>query len=310
MQTDWIEAFLAVVDQQGFAAASAYLYRSQGRVSSYIAAIESELGVRLFDRSQRPVVLTAEGVAFLPHARQLLDTLDSARSAALAVQHLARGGVALATYPSASVEYVPRVMITLSQYYPNVAIELVERASSRIDQALAAGEAQVAIRPTVPEPLGHLQLSYAPLWQESLFLVVPDGHRLASNQVVEPEEFRDEPIVVGGHGRRDTEFLRQLGQSAADFTIKYRTEQPQTLVSLVRHGLAVGVVNDLALRSIRLDGVHEIPLVSPMRREVGLFWSHSAEVSTATSALVRAVLSTPPPPGTADIRRSDDPQNE
>src|SRR5690606_6562061 len=97
VQTKWLEAFLAVVDHQGFGAASTHLYRSQGRISSYIASLESELGVQLFDRHRRPARLTSEGWAFLPYARSILETLDNGRSAALAVQGLARGDVALAT---------------------------------------------------------------------------------------------------------------------------------------------------------------------------------------------------------------------
>jgi DNA-binding transcriptional LysR family regulator len=82
---DWLETFLAVVDRGGFTAASADVHRSQSRVSAHIAALERELGVRLFDRTQRPTALTPAGEVFARHARQIIDAVETARSEVVAL---------------------------------------------------------------------------------------------------------------------------------------------------------------------------------------------------------------------------------
>src|SRR4051795_2217969 len=81
----WLETLLAVVDRGGFTAASATLHRSQSRVSGHIAALERELGVRLFDRSRRPTTLTPAGEVFLPYARAAVQNIGSAKAALCAL---------------------------------------------------------------------------------------------------------------------------------------------------------------------------------------------------------------------------------
>src|SRR3954452_149850 len=76
----WLETLLAVVDRGGFTAASATLHRSQSRVSAHVAALERELGVRLFDRSRRPTTLTPAGEVFLPYARAAVQNIASAKA--------------------------------------------------------------------------------------------------------------------------------------------------------------------------------------------------------------------------------------
>jgi len=304
MQTTWIEAFLAVVDHQGFATAAAHLYRSQGRISSYIAALEQELGVQLFDRNQRPARLTAEGTAFLPHARSLLETFEAGRIAALAVQGLSRGDVAVATYPSAGAEYLPLVLKAFGREYPNIEVKLVERQTRGIDHVLDSSEASIAIRPTVPQPLCRTPFRYQPLWRETICIVVADGHPLASGPSVIPTDLVGESLVIGGRNSEDAEITRLLSSAGVTPKIKYVSNQPQSIVALARHELAIGIINLMALQSIRLDGVTVVPMDSKITREVGVYWTASAETSSAATALLRTIASTRPPAPFDDLRAS------
>src|SRR6476469_4331633 len=72
VELDWLETFLAVVDQGGFTAASEHIHRSQSRVSAHIAGLERALGVQLIDRHRRPAALTDAGVVLSRHARAVL----------------------------------------------------------------------------------------------------------------------------------------------------------------------------------------------------------------------------------------------
>lgn len=303
MQTKWIEAFLAVVDHQGFGAASTHLYRSQGRISNYIASLETELGVQLFDRTQRPARLTSEGAAFLPHARTLLETLDSGRSAALAVQGLARGDVTVATYPSASAEFLPHVLRRFSAHYPNVEVQLIVRPTRGLDSALYDGDTSIIIRPTIPPMLFKASVQQRMLWRERMCLVVPKGHALAGREQIEWNDLVGQPLVVGGPNSRDTELSRiLLSVDGVVPTIKYLSDQPQTIVGLARSGLAVGITNALALQSVRLNGVVVIPLPAEAVREVGVYWSTATAGSPAATALLSTIVSTPAPATTVDLR--------
>ncbi|MQA16025.1 MAG: LysR family transcriptional regulator [Pseudonocardiaceae bacterium] len=303
MQMEWIQAFLAVADRGGFTAASVQLYRSQGRVSSYIAALERELGARLFDRDQRPVRLTAAGEAFVDHARAMVEDLETGREAMAAVQQLTRGDVTLAAYPSAGAAFVPEVLRRFSDDFPDIRVELVEQAVHGIDVALDEGPALVAVRPTLPPPRSTHPFGRSLLWREPMCLVIPEAHPLAGQDVATLADLRGEPLVVSGSNLRyDTDALRLLMHQGAEPQIRLLSDQPQLLVGLVRNGLAIGFTNQLALESVRTDGVSVTQLSPPLHQQVAVYWSAALAGSPAATALLDTVRRTPPPAGTTDLR--------
>lgn len=303
MQLEWVRAFLAVVDHGGFTAAAVQLYRSQGRVSSYIASLEAALSVQLLDRSSRPVRLTPLGEAFVPHARAMLHDLEAGRDAIAAVQGLVRGSVTLATYPSAGASFLPKVLAHLAEIHPGVKVDLLEGATHGIDEALEAGKALLAIRPTLPPPRSADRLEHALLWREPMSLVVPEGHPLTSRAQVAVTDLAGEELAVSGqHMHDDVEAVRLLSREGVEPNLRFLTDQPQILIGLVRAGLAVGLMNELSLQTVRTDGV-EILRVSPgLFRDVAVYWTPGLGGSPAASALLQALVSSPVPRSTTDLR--------
>lgn len=302
MQIDWLRAFLAVVDHGGFTSAAGQLYRSQGRVSSYITSLERELTTQLFDREHRPIRLTPAGEAFVPHARAVLEDIESGRNAMASVQGLVRGDVTLATYPSAAASFLPEVLRRFSSAYPGVRVELLEHAILGLDEALDRGPALLAIRPVLPSPRSSHGFRSARLWREPMCLIVPAGHRFAGRQSVELAEFAEEPLVVAGQRLQDTEAIRLLTSEGIEPHVRFLSDQPQGLVGLVRAGLALGFTNRLALQTVVTDGIEVIRVVPALYREVAVFWAPGLGGSPAASALRETLLATPAPATTTDLR--------
>ncbi|KAA9160064.1 LysR family transcriptional regulator [Amycolatopsis acidicola] len=303
MQVEWLRAFLTVVDRGGFTPAAAHLYRSQGRVSSYIAALERELGVAVFDRDHRPVRLTPAGAAFEPHARSVLEELEAGRNAMASVQGLVRGDVTLATYPSAGASFVPDVLARFSHDYPGVRVELLEHAIHGIDEALVHGRALLAVRPMLPPPRSSRGFEHESLWREPMCLVVPGDHRLAGAAEAAVGDLAHEQLVVSGqHLHYDTEAFRLLIKEGVEPRVRYVSDQPQILVGLVRAGLGLGFTNQLALATVRTEGVSVIPVAPRLYREVGVFWAPGLGGSPAASALLDTLLATPVPAATVALR--------
>src|SRR5436309_1789836 len=96
MQTDQVEAFVAVVRRGGFTRAASTLHVSQPAVSRRLELLERALGAPLFERIRSGVVLTEAGRAFLPHAEALLTSMRDGADAVRALQGTERGAIALA----------------------------------------------------------------------------------------------------------------------------------------------------------------------------------------------------------------------
>jgi DNA-binding transcriptional LysR family regulator len=296
---DWIVSFVAVAQHGGFSAAAKALYRSQPRVSSNVASLEHVLGTRLFDRSLHPAALTPEGRALLPHAEQILHRLALLSELGANGQSGVRGEVRVGTYPSAAAYFFPLAVRRVQREHPDVQLILREGPSVELGSALVAGDVDLAVRPVMPL-LSDNRLTSTVLWTEPLVAVVAAGHALARSPCLRLVQVARFPLVTIGEtaDRVGRQFEAHLAFAEAGLTptIAFQTNQPQTLVALVRHGLGVGVTNSLAMTTANTDGVALIPLADARwARKVALWWRVDQTGSTSVEAVRRTMIALPAP---------------
>jgi DNA-binding transcriptional LysR family regulator len=290
---EWVGSFVAVAEHGGFSAAAQASYRSQSRVSAHVARLEAALGARLFDRSAHPAALTPEGRAVLPHARAMLDHLGAARAVAAAVQGLT-GEVRFGSYPSAAAYLYPRLVARLRERHPGVRVRLREGSTVELAEALARGDADLVVRPVLPEPAARA-LESRLLWTEPLVAVVADDDPLAGRAAVGLAELARRPLVTVGDGeagepRPRFESDLAFARAGVEPRVACQTNQPQTLVSLVRHGVGVGVTNRLAMTTSNLAGVRLVPLAGDVPgRRVAVWWRTGQAGSPVLDAVRDAV---------------------
>ncbi|GAA1551399.1 LysR family transcriptional regulator [Kribbella sancticallisti] len=283
---------MAVARHGGFSAAAKATFRSQSRISEHVAELEKSLGLQLFDRTAHPAVLTAEGRALLPDAEEILNRLGSLADRSGNV----RGHVRFGAYPSVAAWLFPRVAVRLRREHPDLRLLLHEGPSLELEGALSRGELDLAIRPVHPLVTDDA-LVHELLWKEPLIAVFPAGSAPVSVGLAELAEL---PLISIGEASGSRQFESHLAFASAGLNPPsiFRTNQPQTLLSLVRHGLGIGVTNALAMLTANLDGVRLVPIRDAgVERQVAVFRHRARPESAALDQVleeVRAVSSTPP----------------
>ncbi|TDW83236.1 LysR family transcriptional regulator [Kribbella sp. VKM Ac-2566] len=279
VKLDWIVSFVAVARYGGFSAAAKAVYRGQSRISEHVAELERALDVQLFDRTAHPPRLTPEGRALLPQAEEILRR----------VQNLSAGGaVRFGAYPSAAAWLFPQVVRRLPD---RIRLLLVEGPSVDLEAALVRGDIDLAIRPVHPL-VADESLTHEILWREPLTAVFPENHPLASCPSVTLAQLAELPLISIGEsdGPRQFESHLAFAQKGLSPESTFRTNQPQTLLSLVRHGLGVGVTNELAVTTANLDGVRLIPIHDAgVERQVALFTRRDRPQSPALRKVVEVL---------------------
>jgi DNA-binding transcriptional LysR family regulator len=276
---DWIVSFVAVARHGGFSAAGKAVYRGQSRISEHVAELERALGVQLFDRTAHPARLTPEGRALVPQAEEILRLVQNLST---------RGEVRFGAYPSAATWLFPQVVRRLPD---NVRLLLVEGPSVDLESALVRGDIDLAIRPVHPL-VADESLVHEVLWREPLTAVFPENHPLAGNDSVSLEQLAELPLISIGasDGPRQFESHLAFASKGLNPSSAFRTNQPQTLLSLVRHNLGVGVTNELAVTTGNLTGVRLVPIRDAgVERQVGLF-THRARPRTPALETVIATI--------------------
>jgi DNA-binding transcriptional LysR family regulator len=301
----WLRTWIEVVDAGGFARAAERVHLSQPRVSAHVASLERELGCCLIERRVRPLTLTEEGKLLLPKARAVLAAADDLATTRLAADGALAGTVRVASFASASAEFLPQVLTRLRAAHPLVELGILDGDVSVIEGALLERRVSVALRPLRPEPR-VAGLSMRPLWREPFVCLLPAGHPLTGQAEVHPEQLAQERVITIGNplseahlGYEAEEALRAEGEEIPFGTVSH---QPTTLAAMVRGGHGVGVINYLAAVMIGRHGL-EIRPVSDLDtyRDVGIWWHADRPLSGPAHAFIDLVLRTPRPDGTDPV---------
>ncbi|MEV6924796.1 LysR family transcriptional regulator [Dactylosporangium sp. NPDC051485] len=305
LQTAWLRSFLAVADKGGFGAATLALHLSQSRVSAHIAALEHALGVTLFDRKARPICTTAAGELFRGHAMTALLELQRGIEAVRSTLDNVVAQVTVGSYPSVSSTYLPAVLQQLHDEHPGVTVELHEGTAATLEEMVANGTVDLAFRPLLPK-MRETTLCHRTIWHEDIVVVMREHDPLAGRDRVSIADLLDRPLIGNPAGTEEEgggfDLRNTLGEAAGRASIAYLTDQPATLVALVRAAFGIGVINRLALQTTSIEGLTIRTIDSPSaHRDVALFWMRRRADSACVKAFLDAQARAPLPPGVLPI---------
>ncbi|WP_454294826.1 LysR family transcriptional regulator [Salana multivorans] len=172
MNLDQLRGFAEVARTGHFTRAARRLNLAQPSLSRQIATLENELGVELFHRARGNVTLTAAGEHLLPLARRMLADAEKARSEMAELAGLQRGRVRLGATPTLCTSLVVEVLADLRERYPGIDIEILERGSRSLIEALLEGALDLALIVTsVSSGAARAVLESEPVLSERLVVV-------------------------------------------------------------------------------------------------------------------------------------------
>ncbi|MDQ6783585.1 MAG: LysR substrate-binding domain-containing protein [Actinomycetota bacterium] len=156
-----LQTFVAVADSGSVREAAERLVVSQSAVSSVLATLQAELGVRLVQRNGRGLRLTEAGQVFARYGRRILGLWDEARVATVAKADPEHGRLRLAAVTTAGEHVVPPVLATFRRLHPNVEVTLEVGNRSRVWELITHGAADLGVggRPPVGGQLASLASS-------------------------------------------------------------------------------------------------------------------------------------------------------
>ncbi|MEU8247032.1 LysR family transcriptional regulator [Nonomuraea sp. NPDC048916] len=237
-----LEYLVAVVEEGSFTRAAEMLHVTQPALSHQVQALERAVGAVLLERSPRGVNLTPAGRAMLPHARAALADTAGALAAVRQAIGLTAGELRLATVYSVSLGVLPEALRVWSRRHPDVDVRLFEhRHSDELAQAMASGQADLAIGPRPPAWAGPVHT----LGVEEFVIAVSQDDPLATRRATEAglATLRDHRWV---HYAPDNGLAEVLNRAcaAAGFQpkIAVRTEQTASAPILAAAGLGPALI--------------------------------------------------------------------
>lgn len=177
---DQLRTFIAAVDEGSFSAAGRKLRRAQSVVSQTLANLEVQLGVKLFDRSERYPKLTEEGRSLLPEARSVADNMDEFKARARAMREGLEPELAVAMDVMYPMEAVTRAATNSRKAYPHTPLRLYVEALGAVIKPVLDRTCSIGIVGSLPTVADELQAE--PLLELPLVTVVSPAHPLAGKR--------------------------------------------------------------------------------------------------------------------------------
>ena len=257
----YLRYFVELAHTQHYTRAAEHLCITQPSLSHAIAQMETELGVPLFEKNGRGIMLTHFGEQFLSCAQQTLGTLDDGIDT---LQRVGRGEgiIRLGLLRTLGVDYVPDLAARFLAANPDKNIRFTFHSGITKDllDGLSARQFDIVF---CSQPYLERKLTAVPVNKQDLVLVVPRSHPLAQQHTVDLAETLLYPQVyfAKGTGLRIIidELFRQIGGTP---TIAYETEEDQVIAGLVAHGFGIAVVPYMEML-LRLD-VKILQIVRPV----------------------------------------------
>ncbi|WP_312412139.1 LysR family transcriptional regulator [Comamonas sp.] len=277
-----IQAFLALASQKNFTRAASLCHLSQPAFSALIRALETTVGLRLFERSTRHVLLTPEGEQFLLSAQRLAAEFAACEQAMRDTAQLAQGRVSVALLPSLAAGWLPPVLRSFAGQHPGVQLQVLDVLSEPCIAAVANGDADfalAAIRADTPD------LRAEPFCSDRFHLVCPVDHPLAALDEVQLSDLAAWPFV---HLARHSSVRQYLDAAFFPQTMQtlVEVEQLATVMGLVKAGLGISVVPALTLFHFVQPGLVTRPLDLPGRdRQIYMVRRREPSLSLVAQAL-------------------------
>jgi DNA-binding transcriptional LysR family regulator len=253
-----------VATASSFTRAAERCFVTQSALSHQIAALEREIGQRLFVRSSRSVRATEAGEAFIRQAKIALTAADAAREEAAAAEGRVIGTLRLGVIPTVTAVVVPDLIARFRDSHPDTRVELRVGNSAGLSAAVRSGDLDVALLGVRAEskPSG---VALRQLARTRLAAAVPPSHPLAEHGAInlsdlEGETFADFPAGTSGRAQSDVAFE----SAGIRRDVAFEADSSGLILGLVAAGLAVTLLAPgvIASTSVRVTAValHDGPV--------------------------------------------------
>lgn len=287
MEWQQIEYFQKVAQLQHMTKAAEALSISQPALSRSIARLEEELGISLFERQGRNIILNQYGKLFLKHADRILKEVEMTKKEIKSLLDPEYGVVSLGFLHTLGVNIIPDILSGFQIHHPNTKIKLYQNNNISLLKQLEAGEIDLCL---VHHPFEDSHIEWEKLWDEELFLMVPANHPLAQKESITLGEIQNEPIISMKPGYELRKIADKLCRRVnITPNITFEGEEVTTLAGLVASGLGVALLPDQ--RDIDEDKVKKVHVKWPScRRQIGLSWYSDRYLSPAVRRFMKFIF--------------------
>lgn len=291
MDIKTLKSFISVAKHKSFSQAARELNTVQPAISRHISALEAELGVNLFNRNSRDVIITQAGEQLLKDANEILTLTEQAKTQVQRAHNGEVGTLNIAYLSSACLAFMATLISTYKSQFPHVHITLFEMTVTEQTEALKNEQVDIAFSRPLPNSIADDFISHT-IYIDTLVAIVNKNHSLAGKKSVNLTQLKNEKFILFNRdealGLFD-ETITQCKQAGFSPNIISQPRHMQTLVTEVAADLGVAIA-PYCVRKLYSNGCHFIKLKGVTTQIPVQIQHKKMNCSATVNAFVKVVL--------------------
>jgi DNA-binding transcriptional LysR family regulator len=264
MDTQHLQAFVAIAETGSFSAAAERMHLTQPAISKRIALLEEQLKAPLFDRIGRQIALTQAGQLLLGKAKLILGEVLATQQAIADLRGDIQGKLSIATSHHIGLHYLPPYLKSFSQRYPQVKLDLHFLDSEQAYQEILQGKFDLAIITLALEQ--DPRINCHTLWHDKLQFVAAPNHPLAQQQKLTLADLSPHQAIMPDTNTYTTRLIKTLFDTEGQtLEITMATNHLDTIKMMLSIGLGWGVLpSNLIDKQLSVLNVKQPPIKRPL----------------------------------------------
>lgn len=285
MELRALRYFLMIAQEDSFSRAAELLHVTQPTMSRQIAQLESELGVQLFYRTTRNILLTQEGKLFRRRAEEILALVDKAEQELHVPSQELAGNITIATGQFENFRIIAELMDTFSAQHPNVCYHILTLTGDLAKEYLDQGLADIAMLMDLPETdqFDYVKMPIAERFE--VFMRLDDP--MTQLDEIGIEDLAGKPLILPS---RRAERVKEWMASYYDKqNFRFIVDFPHNCVFLVERGMGYLLALRGAMEGYDTSKFTSRPIRQSKGWEVFLAWKFGQPASPAVEAFIQHI---------------------
>lgn len=286
-----LQTFVLVAEHRSFRKAADESLRSQSAVSAQIKELESQLGIRLFDRTTRRVSMTPEGADLLDYTKRAFSELAVGLVNLRKTQEAKKDRVRIACMPTITAGPVPSILAAFERIHPDVIVSVRELNNEDLIASVLNREVDFGVGVRIP----FSECTFEPIALDEMCALVAEGIVDADVTEIDVADLIELPLFLLPQATLTLQVLENYARRMdKSLTIEHRLWQPQTMINMAAAGRGAAILPRIFIDGISVSAVRVLHIVNPtITRELSIVsrrGDHLTIHATALSDVVRRMI--------------------
>tara|TARA_R110000868_G_scaffold189695_2_gene433101 strand:+ start:148385 stop:149260 length:876 start_codon:yes stop_codon:yes gene_type:complete len=281
-----LQYFISVAEHNHFGKAAKASFVSQPALSMQLKKLEEELGVELFERTNKSVMITPVGKEILVRAKSILQTSKEIKEVALTYQDPFAGPLKLGAFPTLAPYYLPKIIPHISKLHKDLRLFLIEEKTDILIEQLTNGDIDAAF---LALPVQNENLECIELFSDEFYLATASNHSYANKKSLSLNDLKGDCLLL----LKDGHCLRNQALDVCSLTgmcvqQDFQATSLETLRQMVANNIGMTLMPKIAMQ--KNDGLSYIKFSqNPPSRKIGLFFRKTSPRKACIESIAKII---------------------